>query len=59
MTFDGRRLLSGCCQGRIRASGPVARRRSHGLGFEGEVVEPTSGLEPLTCSLRDTDDAEE
>ena len=45
-------VLSRCCQGRIRASGSAARRRSQGLGFEGEVVEPTSGLEPLTCSLR-------
>ena len=52
VTLDHPLLLSRCCQGRIRASGPIARHRSQGLGFEGEVVEPTSGIEPLTCSLR-------
>jgi hypothetical protein len=28
-------------------------------GKHGEMVEPTSGLEPLTCSLRDPEDPEE
>ncbi len=59
VTFDHLLLLSRCCQGRIRASGPATRRRSQRLGFEGEAVEPTSGIEPLTCSLRDPEDPEE
>jgi hypothetical protein len=52
-------LLSNCCQPHFAAGADIGLVAPQAIEITEKTLEPTSGLEPLTCSLRDGDEDEE